>query len=63
MSGVVDSSGKHADEVHPIDFLLGLNLVNTQTKVMSARCGAAETPNTYNLWSGIVMLTFVCRMM
>ena len=54
--GVVDSNGAHTDPVHPIDVLLGLNLANGQAKVMSGHFGATETPNTCNMWSGIVML-------
>ena len=30
---MVDSAGVHADPVHPIDVLLGLNLANGQGKV------------------------------
>ena len=56
MSGVVDSS-IHAGPVCPIDVLLGFNPVNWQANVMSGRCGAAETPNTCNTWSGTLMLT------
>ena len=44
-----DSSGLHADPVHPIDVLLGLNPANCQAKVMSDGCEAAETPNTRNM--------------
>ena len=42
MSGMVDFSGAHADPVHLIDVLLGLNPENGQAKVMSGRCGASE---------------------
>ena len=38
------------------DVLLGLNPANKQAKIMSGRRGTAETPNTHNTWSGIIML-------
>ena len=47
---MVDFSRTHADPVHPIDVLLDLNLANGQVKVMSGRCGTAETPNLCNMW-------------
>ena len=57
MPGVLDSSSAYADEVHPIDHLLGLNPTNLQAKVMTRCFGAAETPtNTCNMLSVIVML-------
>ena len=55
MSRVVDSSNTHADQVHPIDILLGLNLVSRQAKVMSGPCGTVMLK--------IPQLTFMCRMM
>ena len=43
----------YLDLVYPIDVLLGLNPANRQVKVMSGRCGTAETPsNTCNRWYG-----------
>jgi hypothetical protein len=45
VSGVVDVSGAHADPMHPIDALLGLDPGNWRAKVMLGRCGAAETPD------------------
>ena len=50
--------------VHPIDILLGMNPANRQVKVMSERCGTAETPNTCNILPGtaIPLLTFMYGM-
>ena len=44
------------DSVHPIDVLLRLSPANGQAKVMSGRCGTAETPNMCNTWYATVML-------
>ena len=53
-----DSSGVHADQVHLLDVLLGFNPANGQPKVMSRRCGDAETPNTCTMCSGNLMLKY-----
>ena len=41
------SSGIYLDLVYPIDIPLGLYSVKWQAKVMSGRCGTAETPNQH----------------
>ena len=33
-------------------------MTHSTRKVMSGRCGASETPNTCNKWSGIVILKY-----
>ena len=50
VSGVLNSLGVHTDPVLPINILLGFNQANRQAKVMSACWGAAETPNTCNMF-------------
>ena len=50
------TSGAHAGPLHPVDVLLILHPANGQVKVISGRVGAAETPNTCNMWSGIAVL-------
>ena len=39
----MDSPGVHTGLVHSTDVLLGFNPANEHTKVISGRCGAAET--------------------
>ena len=60
MSGMVDSSGIHANPVYPIDVLYGLNPVNGYAKVMHIVVLQRLLTNTCNMVWHCHMVTFHC---